>query len=103
MKISRDGNGGTGVTSVNGSITNTSAVVSFAAPSTQFILQNNSLASGNNTILYLSFTGTATTSNFAIPAGSAGALSQVKYDGPPVTSISIIGSQTDDTYSLLGW
>lgn len=103
MKFSRDGNMGVGVTSTNGNITNTSAAITFAQPSNQFILQNNSLGSGNNVTLYVSFTGTATTSNFAIPPGAAGALASLKYDGPPVSSIAIIGSSTNDTYSLLAW
>lgn len=103
MKFSRDGNMGAGTTSINGNITNTNASITFNQPSNQFILQNNSLASGNNVTLYVSLSGTATTSNFAIPSGASGALSSLKYDGPSVSSISIIGSSTNDTYSLLAW
>ena len=102
MKISRDGNGGAGITSVTAAIPATSTTVTFNQPSTQIIITNYSLSSGNNTSLYVSFSGAATSSNYTLAASSNGS-SILKYDGPAVSSIQILGSQGLDNYGILAW
>lgn len=103
MKISRDGNGGTGITSILAAIPNTSTTITLAAPSTQIILTNYSLGSGNNTTIYVNFGGAAVTTNYGLTAGATGAFNSLKYDGPPVSSFQILGSAALDNYGVFAW
>jgi hypothetical protein len=103
MKFSRDGNGGAGITNTTASIPGTSTLVTLAQPSTQINITNYSLSTGNNTTLYINLQGgAATTSSFALPASPNGA-NTLKYDGPAISSFTVLGSAAADSFGVLAY
>jgi hypothetical protein len=103
MKISRDGNGGLGITSTTAAIPGTSTTVTLLQPSNQITITNYSLASGNNTTLYINFGGAAVTTNYSLPAGASGAFNSLKYDGPAISTFQILGSAAADNYGVFAY
>ena len=79
-------------TSVNDLIANTAWTVTLTAPSSNITIVNAS----TSTSLYMNLAGTATTSNFLIPAGAAFTFTGL----PPVKTFSLIGSAASGSYAV---
>jgi len=92
QEITHAGQGPTGMTSVNGTIGTTAATITLTSKSPQVTVVNAN-ASGN---IYVSFNGTATTSNAYVLPNSA-----YTFDGVNVASLSILGSTTSLAYCVI--
>lgn len=82
------------MTSVTGNVPSSATTVTLTASSRHLIIKTDPAAA----VLYVSFSGNATTSNFRIEPGSA-----LSIDGPALPSISILGASATGTYSVCAW
>lgn len=94
LAVQQSGQGPAGFTSVTAAIPASATTYTLTAPSASLAINNLS----STTILYVAFTGNATTSNFAVNP-----LQCLNYSGSPLASFSLIGSTASGSFSYLGY
>lgn len=94
IQTTQAGNGPPGMTNVSAAITNASQTVTFTQPSVVVTITNNS----STNVLNFTFSATATSSNYAINP-----LQSYTYCGPPLTSVSVIGTNSSGNYSVFAF
>lgn len=81
------------VTSVAGSVSTTAASVTIVSPGQHVRIRNTTAATN---ILYFNVNGTAVTTNFAIPPAT-----EEIFDCAGISTLSVLGSASSTTYSVL--